>query len=534
MMLVVCLFLALLLTQDLVNGVDANSTSEDGRTVVSASDYGFHRSTNLPPLGGTINWERLAKGPAMFSPRHSHATCIFRCPHNHEKQCIWLAGGRSQEHYAYNLVKTNQNDDVWWSEDGALWNKVIILDGDFLLGIGNSNAKPKGHAAPWYGRYGHSLDAIDKDGDGIADIMVLTGGYSPVQSNDVWLSLDGINWFFDGYAPFPPRAYHTTAFFQKKLWILGGTPLTNDVWAGKLKNDAAKKAGYTVVWEKKLDHMQTPWFPRMGLCAVTQFQPAIQHRDEQMQGNGVDHEGQKEYLYILGGFGGYPRNDNRFDGERARNDVWVTSNGIDWKRVMPPKGLTTMPWVGRAFHSCITWNRFDAMKEVLAHDLHNEKPLSRIYMMGGGYFGTKGNNVVSSLEAYLDTWWTVDGSSWNRIDYMEGSGSALYSSSEWTLSGTLFEGRELYRGKWGHTVEAFFTREDLNNDGSIAADDAHIEFVNNRKSAVKFRNQTVSGDENKVPALFLIAGKPEGSQLVNDVFVTRPGCKNRALTGVIK
>jgi len=174
MMRVVCLFLALLSTRDLVNGLDGNSTSEDGRTVVSASDYGFHRSTNLPPSGGTINWERLAKGPAMFSTRHSHATCIFRCPHNYEKQCIWLAGGRSQEHYAYNLVKTHQNDDVWWSEDGVLWNKVIILDGDFLPGIGNSDAKPKGHAAPWYGRYGHSLDAIDKDGDGIADIMLLT------------------------------------------------------------------------------------------------------------------------------------------------------------------------------------------------------------------------------------------------------------------------------------------------------------------------------------------------------------------------
>ncbi len=112
--------------------------------------------------------------------------------------------------------------------------------------------------------------------------------------------------------------------------------------------------------------------------------------------------------------------------------------------------------------------------------------------------------------------------------------TALYSSSEWTLSGTFFEGRELYRGKWGHTVEAFFTREDLNNDGSISTNDAHIEFVNNRKSAVKFRNQTVSGDENKIPALFVIAGKPEGSQLVNDVFVTRPGCKNRTVTGVIK
>ncbi len=110
---------------------------------------------------------------------------------------------------------------------------------------------------------------------------------------------------------------------------------------------------------------------------------------------------------------------------------------------------------------------------------------------------------------------------------MEGTGSALYSSSEWTLSGNVLEGRELYRGKWGHTVEALFTREDFNNDGRISTHDTHVEFVNDRISAAKFRNQTVSGNENKIPALFIIAGKPEDSPVVNDVFVTRPGCKNK-------
>lgn len=48
--------------------------------------------------------------------------------------------------------------------------------------------------APGYSRFGHSLNALDGDGDGIADVMILAGGFSPVASNDVWITADGINW----------------------------------------------------------------------------------------------------------------------------------------------------------------------------------------------------------------------------------------------------------------------------------------------------------------------------------------------------
>jgi len=515
-----------------ING-DSNLTAEIMKVFDSA--YGYHRGPNLPPRGGTVSWERMSQGPAMFSPRHSHATCVFRCPNDNDKQCIWLTGGRSDEHYAYNLVRTTQNDDVWWSDDGVFWNKVLILDGDFLSDIGNSDAKPKGEAAPWFGRYGHSLDAIDVDGDGVLDVMILTGGYSPVQSNDVWLSRDGTNWYFDGFATFPPRAYHATAVFQRKLWILGGTPLTNDIWAGTPTMDSTKKAGYSMKWKQM--NKETPWFPRMGSCAVTQMRPALFANDSMDNVESNDKNEVIEYLYIMGGFGGHPRDDKRYNGERARNDVWVTSNGMDWKRVLPPKPLNTMPWIGRSFHSCITWHDSNnatlrAGKQRKDSKIHSPTTIPRIYIMGGGYFGTKKNNFVRSLEAYLDTWWTIDGSIWHRVDYMEGSGPSLYSSSEWALSGAMFDGQELYRGKWGHTVELFFTREDFNSNGKISNGNVQIDFFNDRDSASKSINRTMFADEGKVPALFIIAGKPEGKPMVNDIFVTRPGfvCELEGIT----
>jgi hypothetical protein len=36
--------------------------------------------------------------------------------------------------------------------------------------------------------YGHSLNAIDGDGNGVADVMILAGGFSPLASNDVWIT----------------------------------------------------------------------------------------------------------------------------------------------------------------------------------------------------------------------------------------------------------------------------------------------------------------------------------------------------------
>lgn len=69
------------------------------------------------------------------------------------------------------------------------WTKILALDGHFK--VQNADVKAPGPIAPWYARFGHTFDAMDLDGDNEADIMVLTGGYTPQPSNDVWITQDG-------------------------------------------------------------------------------------------------------------------------------------------------------------------------------------------------------------------------------------------------------------------------------------------------------------------------------------------------------
>ena len=180
--------------------------------IVIGSNDDLRNDVRLP-VHGTKNWQLLPQRGTTFSPRHSHATTVYKCPDNPSSKCLWLTGGYSELHRSFDLRMENENCDVWYSKDGREWNQVG-LDGEFIQGVGNWDAKPGGFAAPWYARYGHSLNALDEDGDGIADVMVLAGGNSPMPSNDVWLSTDGIRWYFDGNAAWSKRAYHSTAVFQ--------------------------------------------------------------------------------------------------------------------------------------------------------------------------------------------------------------------------------------------------------------------------------------------------------------------------------
>lgn len=89
------------------------------------------------------------------------------------------------------------------------------ITGDFFAQ--NTDVTQPGPIAPWYAvnsssstvctvytahafllrryeRYGHSLTAVDTDGDGKTDMMVLLGGYSSSPSNDQWVTRDGVHW----------------------------------------------------------------------------------------------------------------------------------------------------------------------------------------------------------------------------------------------------------------------------------------------------------------------------------------------------
>jgi hypothetical protein len=60
--------------------------------------------------------------------------------------------------------------------------------------------------------------------------MVLIGGYNPSPDNDVWVSEDGITWLYTGKAKFSPRGWHGAVVFKGKLYVMGGSPLNNEVW----------------------------------------------------------------------------------------------------------------------------------------------------------------------------------------------------------------------------------------------------------------------------------------------------------------
>lgn len=81
--------------------------------------------------------------------------------------------------------------DVWFSTDGASWQQSDDLTGDFYLQ--NFDARDPGPLAPWYARFGHTLDVLNATNTSGAqtEVMVLTGGYTPQPDNDVWVTTDG-------------------------------------------------------------------------------------------------------------------------------------------------------------------------------------------------------------------------------------------------------------------------------------------------------------------------------------------------------
>ena len=228
---------------------------------------------------------------------------------------------------------------------------------------------------------------------------------------------------------------------------------------------------------------------RAGFCAVTQVSrpPATE-----LGGNSTA----TEHMFILGGIALSENDPLESNGTRTRNDVWKTQNGLAWEKVLPTSG-ESMPWGARGFHSCVTWHDLEDKSRWIGSD--DQSP--RIFITGGGYFGRNG------LESYTDTWYSHNASDWVKVNYEEGSiyRNNLYSSNEWTE--TRIDGRKIYRGKWGHTLEAFHVSEGSDEDED-------------------------SETSKKIPSLFVIGGKLEGEHLVNDVFVSKRGihCEKSGIT----
>jgi hypothetical protein len=321
-------------------------------------------------------WHKIApvNDQEIFSERNGHAVTVFR-------GMLWLVGGRSKEYKKWDLANSYRRADVWYSYNGKWWVQEEKLFGDFYHQ--NADVLIPGPVAPWWERFGHSLNTISvmnrtsDDNGTIPEAMVLFGGYAPDPMNDLWISLNGNTW---NKVFLPPnsdvwnlnlmntwptaRAYHGSCIFRDSLWIVGGTPLNNEVWrASDLTVTSKRPAGerveasryFTVTWKSYftrtgLTGTNIPFMPRAGLMLTSQkvlhekvdagynFNPLIEGDDDTLaetypnypyefpefphKGN-VNHSQEYEYMYVMGGFASWPGEDPRYDGgKRARNDVW--------------------------------------------------------------------------------------------------------------------------------------------------------------------------------------------------------------------
>ncbi len=192
-------FFLFFVTMLLLNSCDPMSYSEWG----------------MEPYTGALTWKLVTK-KAQWSNRYDHAATAFQGK-------LWIFGG-------YDSGRTKGDtylEDVWSSSDGKEWS--LVTD-----------------SAPWKGRQGHTVTVFN---DGSGDALYLVGGFEVDEktgyrqyTNDVWKSVDGLNWIQiknrtypieDMSLDFMPRFNHTclTASHQGTdyLYIIGGSTMLEQV-----------------------------------------------------------------------------------------------------------------------------------------------------------------------------------------------------------------------------------------------------------------------------------------------------------------
>lgn len=199
--------------------------------------------------------------------------------------------------------------------------------------------------------------------------MWLLGGWNPllpdyypeVTSNDVWSSVDGVDWRLDvpnATSPDMWEARHTAGYavLGDAMYVLGGDlshgHMQPDVWRS---NDG-------IAWTRLLE--AAPWGQRvLHMTAVL-----------------------NDTFFVFGGqtlpqFGGPSE-------EVFYNDVWRSTDGVAWERI-----VEHAPWTARG-------------------QIGGQAVLDgRIFLLGGGTYDVPN---VPIRKFYNDVWSTADGISWTR------------------------------------------------------------------------------------------------------------------------
>lgn len=218
-----------------------------------------------------INWTQLPDAP--WQARHCSAWLV-------KDSAMWVIGGDPQ---------SGCLTDVWKSEDGINWvqtvdtipffdkrnnpNYAVLNDKLLIYGGEKCGAGPLNDVwessdgfiwtqlpdAPWKGRGMQINSCIDDENN-----LWMLGGSNEGDRrsyNDVWKTNDGINWTeVLKSAPWNGKHWHTTAFFDNKIWVMAGMNTAyeaNDVWYSENGTDWRQLKTTLGIWPAGTRHAQS-------------------------------------------------------------------------------------------------------------------------------------------------------------------------------------------------------------------------------------------------------------------------------------
>ena len=269
----------------------------------------------------------------------------------------WMVGGWNglQEPDGFSMVPPdtvyppqNTTDEVWSSADGIVWTLEL----------------PHGHGQ-FERRHSHNTVVWN-------DRLWMIGGdaHQGYYNHDVVSSADGITWTVElgpGAAP-PPwsaRVLQVSGVFDDKLWMVGGQDGLgppdeyvhhNDVW----------NTEDGVTWTQIAADAPAS-ATRWAGCGV--LDGLVEHRGE---------------MWLVG----CARERGDAVGHTMSNEVWSTTDGVDWTLHAEP------PWVGKIWPNVVVWD-------------------DRLWILFGYTYGDPDNGWTARNAT--EAWYSDDGETWTAL-----------------------------------------------------------------------------------------------------------------------
>lgn len=162
--------------------------------------------------------------------------------------------------------------------------------------------------APWPARHNGGYVVFDNK------MWIISGD----GRTDVWSSSDSIHWTEELVnAPWGQRYKPYVVAFNNKIWLMGGT----DVFVSPFVfYNAVWSSSDGINWVREVEH--APWPARQNIIGT------IVHDNK---------------VWIIGG--GRYSSDNNIYTETYYNDVWNSSDGINWTKVADSSTWSALPHI---------------------------------------------------------------------------------------------------------------------------------------------------------------------------------------------